>query len=176
MNYWGKRGPLKERFWANVKRGPHCWEWGGRDVNQYGHGRIRIGPKSAGRIGTHRLSFQLFYGPIPKGLQVLHSCDNPRCVNPKHLYVGTPADNMRDKVERGRIPRGEEAGTAKLTESQVLEIRNNFIPWKCSAMGFARKFGVSRSTIWAVLMDLSWKHLPSRKSIKEAHPGFRARK
>lgn len=79
-----------------------CIEWpGARDHNGYGYGRITIGRKRY-RVSQHRMAYELAYGPIPKGMFVLHSCDNPPCVNVTHLRLGTQVDNMADTVARGR--------------------------------------------------------------------------
>lgn len=96
-----------ERFWAKVNvAGPHdCWEWTA-GTDRAGYGRISLGGRGDRRlVGAHRASWQIVNGPIPDGLFVLHSCDNPPCVNPQHLRVGTNADNMADMVVRGRDPR-----------------------------------------------------------------------
>lgn len=96
--------PLAERFWAKVdKRGPdECWPWTG-SCSRNGYGRIGRGRADEGADGAHRVSWELANGrPVPQGLFVRHSCDNPICVNPAHLGIGTPADNTRDSIVRGR--------------------------------------------------------------------------
>lgn len=99
--------PLAERFWEKVEQGPGCWEWmAGRD-SATGYGRIRIGRAGSKHQLAHRVSWELANGPIPDGLWVLHHCDNPPCVNPAHLYLGTTIDNNRDRDARGRTARGE---------------------------------------------------------------------
>lgn len=91
-----------ERFWSKVQKGgpDECWEWqAGR--HKFGHGKFRL---PTGHIGSHRMAWQLTYGPIPPGMWVLHHCDNPPCCNPRHLYLGTAQDNTRDREVRGRHP------------------------------------------------------------------------
>ena len=91
--------PIKKRFWSKVRKTSKCWIWEGhKDKN--GYGRIGLDKKY---IRVHRFSYELKNGHIPKGLWVLHQCDNPPCVNPSHLKVGTHQENQSDKSERGRI-------------------------------------------------------------------------
>lgn len=90
------RKPLEIKFWKKVdRRGPdECWKWTGA-INQAGYGAF-------GNNHAHRTSYEITYGPIPDGLFILHKCDNPPCVNPNHLFVGTHQDNMRDMISKGR--------------------------------------------------------------------------
>lgn len=95
--------PFLLRFWvrvAGVRRG--CWEWRGA-TDPDGYGVLRY---QRSRMRAHRVSWQLANGPVPKGLHVLHSCDNPPCVNPDHLFLGTHQDNVRDRDQkkRGKVP------------------------------------------------------------------------
>ena len=87
-----------ERFWSKVAKGENCWIWQA-SVDRGGYGTFGFD----GRVQkAHRVAYQLVIGPIPVGLHILHSCDNPRCVNPAHLRAGSRSENMRDKVARGR--------------------------------------------------------------------------
>lgn len=94
---------LEDRFWEKVEIRDGCWKWHGAKVNG-GYGALTIGPRGAGSIRAHRLSYILHKGEIPAGLLVLHECDNPECTNPEHLVLGNRADNMRHVSERKRNP------------------------------------------------------------------------
>lgn len=104
------RRPLADRFWARVQKTPTCWVWLGHiGTTGLGYGYLSIhvaGRKKMIPQTAHRISWEIHHGPIPPGMWVLHRCDNPPCVNPNHLYLGTPADNMHDRSERGRAPKG----------------------------------------------------------------------
>jgi len=108
---------------------------------------------------AHRIAWELKNnGPVPDGQCVLHHCDNPPCVNPNHLFLGTNAANMLDMVEKDRQARGEQHGESKLTEVDVRQIRR----WYDAGMTkteIAKKFGVSRSTIYRALSGVNWKHV-----------------
>lgn len=93
---------LEERFWEKVDKSGECWVWTAKAKSAFGYGMLQRGARGEGLVMAHRLSYELHFGPIPNGLCVLHSCDNPPCVRPDHLHLGTKADNMREKVERGR--------------------------------------------------------------------------
>lgn len=106
---------------------------------------------------AHRAAYELLVGPIPDGMRVLHRCDNPPCVNPEHLWVGTDADNVADMVRKGRnrSVRGEAAPRAKLNDAAVRAIRAT--PER--AVTLARRYGVAESTISAVRHRVNWKHV-----------------
>lgn len=146
-----------ERLWERVdKTDPSgCWVWTGSRISS-GYGQFSLGNKS---VRTHRISYELHYGPIPPGLSVLHRCDNPPCVRPEHLFVGTPAENNADKIAkgRGRVPRGEANGLSKLTEIQVREIRarRGFDTYQA----LADEFGVSIGTVHNVMHRIVWRHV-----------------
>jgi hypothetical protein len=96
----GKQEPLSVRFWRFVEKTESCWLWRGGRISKTGYGTTSVMRK---RILAHRASWELHNGPIPSGLWVLHTCDNPICVNPAHLFLGDRADNMRDAFQKGRI-------------------------------------------------------------------------
>ena len=139
------------RFWAKVDQKNGCWEWTA-SLQSQGYGCFGIN----GRIElAHRLSYQHFYGPIPDGMQVLHRCDNPPCVNPLHLFLGTGQDNMDDRKVKGRngLFSGERNGRAKLTAEQVGEIRGTLGPLAITA----EIYGVSITTIAAIRRGKTWR-------------------
>lgn len=132
-----------------------CWNWTG-GKNKYGYGRINF----HGRIlAAHRVSYELFVGPFPEHLRVCHSCDNPACVNPSHLFLGTDADNVCDCISKGRNCRGERVASAKLTEQQVLDIRAKYANGLALQRELASEYGVSRMQISDIVCGKAWKHL-----------------
>lgn len=143
------------RFWAKVRKSDGCWEWGAGFGND-GYGQF-FWDRATRR--AHRVAWIIAHGDIAPGLHVLHRCDNPKCVRPDHLFLGTPADNTRDMLAKARNSRGESRPAAKLTESDVIDIRT------CRLMGatfpaLAAGFGVSLGTVWQVVAGNTWKHVP----------------
>jgi hypothetical protein len=113
-----------------------------------------------GQRGTeqaHRVAYEVGVGTIPTGLQVLHSCDNPSCCNPAHLFIGTNGDNHADKLRKGRQSRGERTGTARLTAEAVRHIRSRF--GRDSDGTIARSYSVTPETIRKVRLGLNWRHV-----------------
>lgn len=145
-----------KRFWSKVDVVPGCcWEWqAGTDGK--GYGKFRFQGK---RWFAHRLAYALYVGHIPETLFVLHRCDNPSCVNPNHLFLGTQKENIQDAAKKGRLSerRGEKNTNARLTEEQVLAIRA--LKGKISQREIAALFGVARSTIDDIHSGRTWKHL-----------------
>lgn len=173
---------IVERFWDRIKRTQTCWLWigpGGR------YGSLGFGENQM----AHRFSWELHYGPIPEDLFVLHSCDTPRCVRPDHLFLGTQADNIADARRKGRLAvgnrhgmrkhperraRGEHHGTrthpesvnrgsshyaAKLSEHDVIEIRN-LREQGLLLKEIAMRFMVSRELVGNICRRTAWKHVP----------------
>lgn len=147
-----------ERFWSQVKKTDDCWLWTGRCLR--GYGQLSMGSRKAGIKGTHRVSWELHHGPIPKGLSVLHKCDNPACVRPDHLFLGTQQDNLQDmrNKKRNRTALGEKTGNVTLTAEVVLEIR------RLHALGvvpkaIAAQFSIERSLVYQVVNRVNWKHI-----------------
>lgn len=154
------RPPLEERFWSKVDRGDddECWEWVGAS-DEYGYGQIQI---DGVKRQAHRVSAELDGRP-PGDQWALHHCDNPPCVNPNHLYIGDGTDNIRDAYDRGRLvpKRGEGHPAAKLTEDEVIEIRQRYEAGD-SPTEIAGDFGVESSTVSSVLAGDTWGWLSDR--------------
>jgi hypothetical protein len=145
-----------EDVWERVDvRGPdECWPWtAGR--NHQGYGRMRVFYRA---IAAHRLAFMVSTGSDPGDLAVLHTCDNPPCCNPAHLFLGTLADNNRDRAAKGRSCRGEEQKDAKLTADAVRAIRARSRAGE-QGKDLAADFGVSRSAISLILRGRTWRHV-----------------
>lgn len=146
---------LMQRFMSHVKKTNKCWLWTSTKVTD-NYGAITIDYKMK---RAHRVSYELFKGPIPEGMDVLHSCDNPPCVNPGHLRLGTHQENMKEKMLKGRCnpPVGERAGFAKLTWKTVEQIRKKYIPRSYSIRKLAKEYKVSTWTIKDILKNRVWK-------------------
>lgn len=124
-----KTVPVEVRFWAKVDKSGECWEWTGAK-NRAGYGMLKAGAANGSNTIAHRYSWTLVNGEIPDGLKILHKCDNPGCVRPSHLFLGTQKDNVHDMIAKGRDTaikeqKGEKHPRAKLTNSQVDEIRSS---------------------------------------------------
>lgn len=149
------------RFWSKVDKSGDCWLWT-NSVNRYGYGYFTVQ-----RVNTygHRVSYELHFGAIPPGMCICHHCDNPRCVRPDHLFLGTRADNSADMKAKGRAtgahkPRqGSGHGRAKLTESQVVEIRR-LVSAGTPQRYVAMQFGISQTVVWHIHARRTWRHVP----------------
>lgn len=162
------------RFWSKVdKNGPvpqhdpalgACWVWTGWRIYS-GYGQIAGGGR---RHYVHRVAVVLSGRDLPAGMQALHRCDNPPCVRPDHIYVGSRVDNMRDMAQRGRSTRGRKrrgaavgtaVGSAKLTEAQVFEIFATMASGQASSRNVAARYGVAHTTVLQIARCKRWKHL-----------------
>lgn len=155
-----------ERFNAKINKngnvpahcpelGP-CWEWTAYKLKtRYGY----FSYKHAKAKYAHRVAYEMTFGEIPEGLLVLHKCDNPSCVRPSHLFVGTIQDNIADKILKNRHRSGEGVPNHKLTEMDVLIIRQRYAEGGITHQQLADEFKVSESTIGMLLLNKTWKSL-----------------
>ncbi|NCX03675.1 MAG: HNH endonuclease [Betaproteobacteria bacterium] len=157
--------PLAVRLWSRVDMdaGPQgCWLWQG-SVNAWGYGQIRREPEGHAvrgvKISVHRAAWELTHGPITKGLHVCHRCDNPGCVNPSHLWLGTHAENLYDMKRKGRAARGDRSGTARLDSQQVQILKRLMFLGQCSPAELARLLGMSTTAIYDIKHKKSWSHI-----------------
>lgn len=165
--------PIEIRFWRRVDKSADCWVWTGC-VDNRGYGQISTG-KTGKHIKTHRLAWELENGSIPEGLCVCHKCDNPPCVRPDHLFLGSKADNNRDMKRKGRqafgdrapsrrnperYPRGTGHHYAKLNESIVRDIRSRYRQGQATEFALAHEYGVSVGCVSGIVNRKSWKHIP----------------
>ena len=147
--YLGKT--TEERFWEKVNKTKTCWLWDGTRSRERGF--ISMNGKM---ISAPRFSYLLNVGEIPEGLCVCHTCDDPRCVNPSHLWLGTHAENMRDMRLKGRV-KNERNGRSKHTTEKVREIRELWATGQYTQRELGEKFGVSHTNIYAINKGLLWK-------------------
>jgi hypothetical protein len=142
-----------QRFWAKVDKSAGldaCWLW---TASTSGAGYGNIGMDGAMK-SAHRISWELANGPIPPGMLVRHKCDNPPCVNPRHLLLGTHSDNMQDMLERGRQAKG-----SKVTEEMVREIRSRYSAGGISQKSLAAEYGIGQRHICGIILRQRWKHV-----------------
>jgi len=162
------------RFWKKIHiRGPdECWEWQAAKV-PYGHGHFSLEGRE---FRAHRIMWEIFNGPIPNGLFLCHRCDNPPCCNPRHLFLGTQADNIRDAVRKDRMAtgerhgrhthpertaRGEQNGQSKLTAKKVRAIRCKYSDGDINMGALAQEYGVHETAIQRIVRHKTWAHVGS---------------
>lgn len=155
MSYY----PIKveDRFWGKVEKTSTCWNWKA-SLSKDGYGEIS--DNGIMRL-AHRVSWELHNGKIPENMCVLHHCDNRKCVNPSHLFLGTNYDNVRDCINKNRAKkaRGENVKTSKLNESDVINIRKLYSSGNYTFAEIAKGYGVKYNAISRIVKRASWKHV-----------------
>jgi len=152
----------KNKFWSKVnkKTEKDCWEWiSWKTRGKWRYGIFQIHTKNQKmQIRAHRASWYYFYGVLPSSdIFVCHSCDNPSCVNPSHLFLGTPKDNTQDMVNKKRSPLGIKNGKTKLNELQIKIIKYLLKDGYLTQREIGEIFDVSQSTIWQIANRVTWK-------------------
>ena len=145
---------LSARFWGRVLKSSGCWIWAGPKRRPGGYGLFWTGER---RERSHRMSFRLSVGPIPEGLNVCHHCDNPSCVRPDHLFIGTHRDNVLDKHRKGRTGCGEQLRKSTLREHDIRWIRT--MNGAISQAAMAKRYRVHPATINRIIRLKSWLHV-----------------
>jgi len=144
------------RFWSWVSVDQPCWIWRGTSNANSGYGQFMVGGRKGKMTYAHRYSYEIHFGAIPEGIYVCHTCDNKVCVNPGHLFLGTPKENTQDGIRKGRIKRVK---SSKLTERQVLEIRAS----NERGCVISKRYKVSDGTISEIRNGITWSHIPNER-------------
>lgn len=148
----------RKQFETNYIQSEGCWEWTGK-LNAYGYGKF--GEKSS----ASRLQYIHYYGPIPEKKQVCHTCDNRKCVNPNHLFLGTIAENLKDMTIKGRRAKGSKIGTSILTEEDIINIRKKRLDGM-KYKDLAKIFMTCWRNLRAICKNEVWKHVPLGEQCK----------
>lgn len=154
----------KKRFYSLFEKSEGCWNWIGK-LNAGGYGKYS-------QTSASRKMYEYEFGPIQKGMQVCHTCDNRRCVNPDHLFLGTIRDNQKDKVNKGRQAKGSNIGSSILNEEIVLDIRKMRISGKMYKE-IADKFKISWDMVKVICQNTQWKHVPLGEETKKIKRSYK---
>ena len=143
--------PIEQSFWSKVQKGDECWLWTG-SVNYAGYGQLRS------EWRAHRYSWELHNGAVPSGMLVCHRCDNRRCVNPAHLFLGTHKQNMADMTTKSRQAAGVRHGSSKLSaaDADLIRLASDTLPG-VTQREIAKAFGVRQSTVWRIVRGNLWR-------------------
>lgn len=159
--YVRKTKPILDRFWDKVNKTDTCWEWTA-PLNASGYGVLAFRkPKGWGYVFAHRFAFEALVSEIPPNMCVCHKCDNRKCVNPDHLFLGTQAENTADRDNKGRhvALKGENHGCAYLNEDTVREIIQVYASGNYTQKELGLKFGTTTWNIHRIVKRKTWKHL-----------------
>jgi hypothetical protein len=153
---------LKDRFYLKftINNENGCWEWAANRFPK-GYGCFKLNGKSQ---AAHRVSYEIHIGKIKKGMVICHHCDNPCCVNPAHLFMGTQKENLLDRKEKGRSIFGEKNGRSKLKTADINKIRL-LLKNKIDQRDIAKEFGVGQTTISRIKMNESWNHIKGEVNV-----------
>jgi hypothetical protein len=159
---------IVDKFWSKVKYPENiddCWEWSS-GLFESGYGQFGISSKI--KISAHRFAFQYYNGSIPKGYIICHRCDNKKCCNPNHLFLGTCKDNSEDMVRKGRSIKGEKIHTSILTECDVIEtLTSLYYGNKISYQEFNLKYSVEGRQLKNIVNRITWKYITNQISDKD---------
>jgi hypothetical protein len=146
-----------DRFINKINKGNECWEWNG-GKSKFGYGRFFIlFGLTEKTYYSHRIAYELYTNQlVPEGLCVCHKCDNPSCVNPKHLFIGTTQDNTKDKINKGRQIRGEKIGASSLSYSIINKIRKLYMTGKYTQKQLAIKFFTTQGNVGKIIRNELW--------------------
>lgn len=156
-----KRIPVEVRFWRHVSKTRRCWNWTARKLKGYGFISGFDGKKPI-KILAHRLSWVIHKGAIPDGQCVMHKCDNPSCVRPSHLFLGTQLQNLQDMDAKGRrrVGIGERHASQKMTILMVKAMRKIRIKFRLSYKQLGIAYGISTNSAWRICTRKTWRHVP----------------
>jgi hypothetical protein len=150
---------FKALFWSRVKQGDGCWEWVGYKKRGYGSTRA---PKSRAQFFAHRVAYYLANGADPDEMEVCHTCDNPACVRPDHLFLGTQADNMADKIAKGRHrsgpSKGGQNGNAKLSEADARLVIEAIMAGE-SNTAISQRYPIGHTLVSRIRTGKAWRHV-----------------
>lgn len=149
-----KKERIKNHYTKKVIKKRGCWGWRG-SLDKNGYPQIGAGSK---KLKGHRISYEIHKGEIPKGRQVCHTCDNPTCTNPDHLWLGSIKENNEDRIIKGRCSKGEERPNAKLKDCDIREIRK-MLKIGVSKAALARKYKISYTTVYLIEKKKTWRHV-----------------
>lgn len=155
-----QKRPLLDRFWEKVNKTDSCWLWTGATCGG-GYGKFFTHTRKGRGVfaQAHRFAYELAHGPVPRHLHVCHDCpggDNPLCVNPSHMFLGTDRDNSDDKIRKGRGNRGERHGMTNLTQAQCDDIRRRYAAGGITQAHLGEVFGVNYTTIGKIVRGKHW--------------------
>ncbi len=150
-----RHGRRAKSFDEQIDKSQDCWIWTS-SVNKDGYGKYTVGGKT---FRAHKFAWERASGPVPDGKVLMHFCDQPRCCKPAHMSVATHAENMTDKVNKGRQAKGECVGSAKLSDEIVLRIRAEYVFRKVTYKDLSIRYGVSKDCIQKAVRSINWKHL-----------------